>query len=272
MNILFRLTVCLFLFFSIFRVQAAWAEVVSPDMEKIIKRGKLIVAIMGSRDVYPFFMRTKQGIYTGFDIDMAKDIANRLGVGIEFNHKAKTFDEVVEVVARKEADMAISDLTATLERAGKVSFTRPYLKLGTFVLVNRKKIARYGDVSTHSILNRGGVTITVEGGTSYVYFAEKEFPLATVVTHRDREKALQSVLNGEVFGLFEGEDIIKGLYHERSQIFLYLDYLKVEGLEDHIAIAVPWDSVHLLSWLNLYLKTVKSEITIDEILNKYPLE
>lgn len=270
MNILFRLSLCFFLFFSFCQAHAAGTEEVSPDMESILKRGKLIVAIMGSRDVYPFFMKTNQGVETGFDIDMARDIAGRLGVGIEFNRKAKTFDEVIEIVARKEADMGVSDLTATLERAKKVSFTRPYLTLNTYVLVNRKQIVRYRDMPTHSIFNRQGVMITVEEGTSYMNFVKKEFPLATIVPHRDSKKALQSVLNGKVFGLFEGEDVIKTLFREKSQIYLYLDYLKIDGLEDHIAIAVPWESVHLLSWLNLYLKTVKSGITIDEILNRYP--
>jgi polar amino acid transport system substrate-binding protein len=215
-------------------------------------------------------MRTPQGDETGFDIDMARDIAARLGVRVEFNRKAPTFDDVIDIVARKEADLGISDLTATLERAKKVSFTIPYLKLNTYILANRRQAIAYRHMSTHEIVNIQGGGIMAELGTSYMQFAKKEFPLATIKPHRDAEQALQEVLKGKVFGLFEGEDYVKTLFRERPDLYLYLENLMIQGLEDHIAIAVPWESVHLLSWLNLYLKTDKSGTTIDGILNRYP--
>jgi polar amino acid transport system substrate-binding protein len=241
----------------------------SPDMTRIQKRGRLIVAVvMGDR--YPFFMRTSQGDDTGFDIDMARDIAARLGVRIEFNRNASTFDDVIDIVARKEADLGISDLTATLERAKKVSFSTPYLTLGTYILANRRQAIPFRQMSTHEIVNRRDVRIMVESGTSYMTFAKNEFPLAVVMPHRNVEQALQEVLKGKVFGLFEGEDYVKALFRKRPDLYLDLETLRIQGLEDHVAIAVPWESVHLLSWLNLYLKTDKPGITIDDILNRYP--
>ena len=39
--------------------------------------------------------------------------------------------------------------------------------------------------------------------------------------------------------------------------------------DDFIAIAVPWDSVHFLSWLNFYLKTLKLNLTADKLLDQY---
>jgi polar amino acid transport system substrate-binding protein len=264
-----RLSLGIVVLLAFFAGHASGKELVSLDMERILKRGKLVVAVV-MEDEYPFFMRTPQGDETGFDIDMARDIASHLGVKVEFNRKAATYDEVIDVVARKEADLGISDLTATLERAKKVGFTTPYLKLNTYVLANRRQTTAYRQMSTREIVNRRGVEIVARRGTSYLKFAQKEFPLATVIPHRDSNQALQEVLKGKVFGLFEGEAYVKTLFRERPDLYLYLENLMIEGLEDHIAIAVPWESVHLLSWLNLYLKTDKSGTTIDGILNRYP--
>lgn len=262
-----RLSLGIFVLLVFFGGHAVGTELVSPDMARILKRGKLVVALV-MKDEYPFFMRTPQGDETGFDIDMARDIAARLGVRVEFNRKAATFDEVIDIVARKEADLGISNLTATLERAKKVSFTIPYFKLNTYIVANRRQTIR--QMSTHEIVNKQGVRIMVESGTSYMQFAKKEFPLAAVIPHGDAEQALQEVLKGKVFGLFEGEAYVKTLFRERSHLYLYLENLMIQGLEDRIAIAVPWESVHLLSWLNLYLKTDQSGTTIDGILNRYP--
>jgi len=244
-------------------------ELVSPDMARILERGRLVVAVVMTED-YPFFTRTPQGNDTGFDIDMAQDIAERLGVGLEFNRKAATYDEVIDIVARKEADMGISDLTATLERAKKVSFTIPYLNLNTYILTNRRQAIAYRHMSTRGIVNRQGVRIMAERGTSYVQFVKKEFPLVTVILHGETEEGLQEVLKGKAFGLFAGEAYVKTLGRERPELYLYLESLMIEGLTDRIAIAVPWESDHLLAWLNLYLKTDKSGTTIDGILNRYP--
>lgn len=248
---------------------AAGQEPLSSDMARIQQRGRLVVA-MASRDAYPFFMRTARGDETGYDIDMARDIAARLGVGVTFNRKAATFDEVIDLVARKEADLAISELTATLERAKKICFTTPYLKLHTYILANRRQLIGHQQMSTHGIVNRPEVRIMVEQGTSFMKFAQREFPLATVLPHRDSEKALQEVLKGKVFGLFEGEGYVKSLFRDRPDLYLHLQSLAIPGITDHIAIAVPWESVHLLAWLNLYLKTDRPAMTIDAILDRYP--
>ncbi|MBN2569211.1 MAG: amino acid ABC transporter substrate-binding protein [Deltaproteobacteria bacterium] len=269
MKFLLRILLIIIALPAFFGSHAYGRDLSSPDMARILERGKLVVAVVVTED-YPFFMKTPGGNDTGFDIDMARDIAARLGVGVEFNRKAATYNEVIDIVAHKEADLGISDLTTTLERAKKVSFTIPYLKLNTYILANRRQAIAYRHTSTRGIVNRHGVTIMAERGTSYVQFVKKEFPLATVILHEDFDEGLQEVLKGNAFGLFAGEAYVKTLVRERSEVYLYLETLMIEGLTDRIAIAVPWASVHLLAWLNLYLKTDMAGITIDEILNRYP--
>jgi polar amino acid transport system substrate-binding protein len=241
----------------------------SPDMQRIMAKGKITVALL-NKDRYPFFMTTKEGRLAGFDIDLARDIASRLGVGIEFNRKAKTFDEVIDIVANKEADLGISNLTATLKRAKHVHFTRPYLVVKNYLLVNRKGLGSLRGLPVGEMANRRGIKILAEEGSSYFDFSSRIFPLAKIVPHKDSESAMRAVLKNEAFALYEAEDFIKTLFKNTPELYLYLDYLAVEGVKDTIAIAVHWENLHLLSWLDLYLKTVWPDATVDDILKKYP--
>lgn len=53
----------------------------SPDVKRIIDRGRLIVGIY-AKDMPPFFMADNEGKLYGYDIDIAKEIAHTLNVEI----------------------------------------------------------------------------------------------------------------------------------------------------------------------------------------------
>src|SRR5208337_326418 len=83
-----------------------------------------------------------EGRLYGVDIRLAENIAAKLGVKVEYNRNSTTFNEVVDTVARHEADIGIGSLSCTLERAKRVSFTKPYIILHQGLLINRVAAAR----------------------------------------------------------------------------------------------------------------------------------
>ncbi len=89
-------------------------QMMPPDIECILKSGVLKVAIYGG-NVPPFFLTNKQGEFVGIDIDIAKQLAEELGVKLEFT-KTSTFDGVVELVRQGKVNVGISKLSVTLER------------------------------------------------------------------------------------------------------------------------------------------------------------
>src|SRR5688572_28410757 len=110
----FLLSIPLFcLSFSIF------AATYPPDIDTILKRGTLIVALT-KQDMPPFYMQDAKGRLTGLEIDLVKDVAQKLGVTAQFDRRAATFDEVTEEVAQNKADIA-GGLILTLPRALSVS-------------------------------------------------------------------------------------------------------------------------------------------------------
>jgi ABC-type amino acid transport substrate-binding protein len=64
------------------------------------------------------------GEYEGFDIDVAMEIAQRLGVEVEFTDP--TFDAVVAGNWSDRWDMSVGSITVTEERTEVLDFTQPY--------------------------------------------------------------------------------------------------------------------------------------------------
>jgi len=250
--------------------ESVQSENMPPDMQRIITNGKLVVA-MYFEDVPPFFMHSKSGDFFGFEVDLATDIAQRLGVSVEFNRDAKTFDEIVDMVAERKADIAISMLSNTLNRAKRVRFSEPYITLHQSLLINRLKIAQFkgGETEIDKILNREGIEIGVIEGTSYVAFAHKDYPKATIIPYKDWQSVVRDVLSAKIFAVLYDEIEIRNWHKMNPDGALYVQTVIMDNKEDTIAFAVNPEDEQFWVWLNLYLKQIKSDGTNNRLINKY---
>jgi len=151
-----------------------------PDIQKIIDRNKIVVA-MYENDQPPFFKVNGDGQLNGFDIELARDIAKELGVEVEFNRSAKTFNQTVDMVVNKEADIVISKLSRTLVRSKRVLFTKPYITLRKGLLANRLRLAQATrEIETTEFIKNLTGDIGVVSGSSYVGYAKQMFPKANI--------------------------------------------------------------------------------------------
>jgi ABC-type amino acid transport substrate-binding protein len=264
-----RFPLLVFFFLLIFSFKAYAQTEYSPDIKRITERGKIIVAML-DEDNPPFFMHDAQGNFCGLDVDLANDIARNLGVRVEFNRKAKTFDEVVELVFTREADVAISYLSKTLERAKKVLFTDAYITLYQTLAVNRLKAAqRKWGKSPMRFLNDKTVVIGTLKESSYITFAKELFPLAAIVPYDNVDLAFNDAKKGKVHAAFFDNVFIKGWHNANPDAALYVQTLICRDKEDPIAMAVHWQDTHLYEWLNQYLRAVIKDGTVDKLINKY---
>ena len=248
---------------------SVWAEL-PPDIERILKKGKITVA-MYHEDIAPFFMHDREGTFYGFDVEMAKEVAKRMGVELEFNRDPKTFDAVVDTVRQRKADVGISIISKTLSRALSVRFTDSYISLYKALVINRLELAKKMRAQENVLeaLNETGIKIGVVEGTAYVGFAEEEFPNATIVKYRNWEMAIKDVSDGKILAVF-GDDIdVKKWNRSHPETGLYIQTIILKDKEDPLAFAVHWEDEHLLSWLNVFLQTLINDGTHDRLLKKY---
>ncbi len=239
------------------------------DIQKIIDKKKIVIA-MYEKDQSPFFMTSKSGELVGFDVDLAKGIANELGVEVVFNRSAKSFNETVQLVIDKKADIVISKLSRTLSRSKKVLFTKPYIILRKGLLVNRLKLAQSKKgVSTFEFIKNFTGNIGVIADSSYVGFAKKMFPNAKIVEFSQWEDITDAVISGKVTAGFRDELEIKKIIKSASDQVIKLQSIVFKDTKDPIAIAVSYDARHLRFWLNQYLDTLSEDMTADRLLEKF---
>jgi len=272
---------CLRILFFILSIFTMLADVSSaneptgtaPDIQRIIDRGKIIVAML-YEDIPPFFMHNKKGELIGIDVELSQDIAKRLGVRVEFNRSSKTFDAVTDSVGKREADVAISMLSDTLNRATRVRFSDSYVMLRQALLINRLQLAqRYPSSKSHKnirkLLNQKGINIGTIAGSSYVYFSRRDYPLAAHTLYDDWDAMLHDTMKGNLFALLFDEVQIKNLKYDFPDIGLRLKTVMPDDRKDSIAFAVHRDDHNLLAWLNLYLRKIKDDGVLEKLIDTY---
>ncbi len=241
----------------------------SPDLARIFDRGKLVVAVLG-RDNIPFFQSTQENALDGLDIQLAKDIAEHLGLEIEFNRSAQTFDQIVDAVFNHQADFAASKVSRTLKRAIKVRFSSPYLDMRQALLVNRLQLAQQmkGKQMIEFIRNLTGKVGVIQE-SSYVGFIKEKFPQATVVEYPSWDEVVQAVLDGEILAAYRDELEIKKVILRRPDAALKLETIALTDTRDPIAMVFPWDQLQLLNFVNQYLEEKQISYTADTLLEEY---
>ena len=239
------------------------------DIERILNRGKLVVAVLGS-DNAPFFMDMGKGELGGLDIQLAKAIADQLGVELELKRSATTFNEVVDKVYWRGADMAISKISRTMKRAMRVRFSHPYLQMRQGLLINRLQLAQQTTSSnvTETIRSLTGKVGVIEG-SSYVGFLQQKFPKATIVEMPSWADIVDAVSAGEILAGYRDELEIKKVVLTQPDAALQLQTAVLTDTQDALAIVMPWDSTHLLAFTNQYLETLETEYTVDGLLDEY---
>lgn len=243
----------------------------SQDIQDIVTRGKLVVAILKT-DNPPFFMITPDGKLEGIDIELSERIAKELGVTLEVNRTANTYDEVVNLVASGKVDLGASKLSYTDERAKKVLYTTPYAVFRKAMLVNRlayASIKRYRNVeSLIDLFSKSDAKIGVVKKSSYVDFAKKLFPNASVDEIETWDQGLKLLQEGKLLALFRDEIETRKFLLSRPDANLKLLSLIIKSQEDSIRMVVPRERLHFLLWINGLLETNQIKYDANMILEK----
>lgn len=240
---------------------------------RIQAAGTLTVA-MFFEDVPPFFHTDAEGRLTGIDPSLAADIAAKLGVEVAYNRAATTFDGIVDEVAEGRADIAISLLSDTLERAMRVRFSDSYVDVRQFLLINRLELGRLardqaGGVPVPVLLNDAEARIGVIAGTSYVGFVQEDFPDAERVEFDDWDAMLEAVRSGELVALMYDEIEIGNWRLADPAGALELRPFHLEGRPDTIAIAMRRGDGDLKDWIDLYLQKIRDNGQLDALLRTH---
>lgn len=134
-------------------------------LAKVCSDGKITVS---TDPAYPpqSSLNETTGKYEGFDIDVATEIATRLGVTVDWI--APAWDTIIAGGWNGRWDMSVGSMTVTTDRAKVLDFTPAYYFTPAVVVV-RADDTSVKDLST----DLDGKKIGVCGGCTYDYFLQK---------------------------------------------------------------------------------------------------
>lgn len=258
-------TICSFVSFS----QSIADSDIPPDMAGIASRKQLIVAMTAS-DQPPFYFVGRKGKLAGFDVDIAIAMAKELGVELVFNREAKSFNDVVSLVASGKADLAISKLSRTLSRARYVRFSRPYIVLSQGLLINRVQLAqRASDDNVKTFIRGFEGKLGIIRNSSYVNYAKENFPKAQVVEYGSWNEVVAAVSAGEVLAAYRDELEIRKAFDSLPNAAITLKPMYFTDLVDPIAIAVRGKNPQLLAWVDIFLEMKAFRATSQDLITLY---
>lgn len=228
-----------------------------PGLQRIVDAGKLVVAL-GSDDIDPMVGSDAKGRLVGFDVDLARALAELLGVEAEFRRDSETPDEIVEVVARGDADIGLSLLSATARRARSVLFTRPYATQSMTAFIHRRSTLHFrgrcpdGD-EIHAAAAKPG-QLGVQKQSAAVAWIREHVPEARLEEFAGLEELFAAAREGSVMFTVQGEIPARRLLSEHPAASIQLRLCVIESRRDHIAIAVRPDAPDLLGWIDAFLQ------------------
>jgi len=191
------LIVALAVFFSMAEISAAGdvrQELTEKStLEKIMRRGVLRV---GMSTFVPWAMNNKNGKLIGFEIDVARRLAEDMGVDIQF--VPTKWSGIIPALLTGKFDVIIGGMGIRPDRNLKVNFTIPYEHSGMSLVASRKKAGNFNSIAD---FNKEEVTLAARMGTTAADAAEKHMPRAKLKLFDDEAQAIQELLNKRVHGV-----------------------------------------------------------------------
>lgn len=136
--------------------------------------------------------------YVGFDVLLAKDIANKLGKELEI--KPMSFDAVQAAVQTGSVDMGISGFSWTEERAENYFLTRWY-KAGENETEQTIITTKANEGKLTAAENYAGLKVGAQGGSLQKMLVEQQLPDSEMVLYENLNDAVTALMTGKIDAL-----------------------------------------------------------------------
>ena len=221
--------------------------------------------VVGLDDSFPpMGFKDEKNEIVGFDIDLAKDVAKRLGREVEF--KAIDWNSKEAELKSGRVDILWNGLDITDKRKENMLFSEPYMDNRQIVFV-----AKNGKVAVASEADLAGKTIgTQSGGTTEEYFENKpelKSSMKEVKYYPDYINAFMDLENGRLDAVV-GDEII-GRYYISKHPDEIQAIDTVIGTVSQFGIAFRKDDQKLRDEVQKVFDEMKADGTVAKISEKW---
>ena len=230
-------------------------------LEEIGERGVLKVGTTG--DYMPMsYLDPETGEYVGFDTELAEDLADELGVDIEY---VKTsWPTLMDDVLAGKFDLAICGVTINDARKEQALMSDGYLENGKTILCRAEDAYKFTGLEA---INRPDVRVMVNPGSLNEQFARKNLPDVTLMIHDANQEIPGRVASGEADIMIT--EIVEAGYYVGQDDRLAAPLIYEPFTDGEIGILMPKGSEDLLNYANEFLQKEKISGRIDELAEEY---
>jgi len=227
--------------------------------EKVQAEGVLVA---GLDDNYPpMGYRNDNNELVGFDIEMGKELEERLGVTIEWQPTA--WDGVIASLKAKKFDVIISGMTITEEREKEVNFAGPYIYAAQALAVkaDNEEITAAADLA--------GKVVGTQNGSTGLKVAEElneEIGFAEIKGYSDYALAFQDLKIGRLDAIISDNYVIAGYIENMPGEFKFTGELFSEETN---GIAVRKEDTELHEAINTALEDMIVDGTMGELAEEW---
>jgi polar amino acid transport system substrate-binding protein len=211
-------------------------------LDQIISSKKLRVGIILS--LPPFGMKNEKGEPEGFDVDIAKMAAERLGANLEIVDT--TAADRIPNLRTNKVDLIIGQFTRNAERAKVVTFSDPYI---TAVVI---AIAVPKDSPAANARDLDGKRVAVIKGTTQDAAFSKAVPGAQIQRFDTSAAALLALKQGQVDAMIEDSNFLNYQAKLEPNFKVIIDP-NFKDLIDYNSIGLRRGDPDWLNWVNMFV-------------------
>lgn len=251
-------------------------------MADLQEEGKVVIGV--KFDVPPFgFENPSTSDVEGFDVDLGKYIADKLGVEPEFVEAIS--DNRIPFLTDGTVDLILSTMTITTDRDAEIDYSRPYYIAHGRILVPE-------DSDIQGIDDLDGKDVCTAIGSTYEGTISKQAPDANLKLVDSYSECYESIQNGSVDAVSTDDVILTGMIIQDDSLKLVGDELTTEpygvGLTDGDAELQAFldetieESFDDGTWDELYEKWVgkfsgtdaspPTDVTLEDALKLFPCD
>ena len=235
-----------------------------PTISRIQERGTLLAGTTG--DYRPLSFREDDGTYWGFGIEVAGEIAKRLGVGLQFVPTSWPTLSADVQAEPQTFDLAIGGITITDARRETMLMSDGYLANGKTILCRAEDVDHYKSLAD---IDKPEVRVMVNPGGLNEKFANANLTHATIIVHQKNEEIPKLIAEGKADVMIT--EITEAPYYVQTDQRLAAPLLNEPFTHGEIGVLMRKGQEDLLQLVNDIIRQMKSDGSLRLLHEKYGL-
>jgi len=227
----------------------------STTLGKIQENREITIGV--KYDVPPFgFQNPQTDSVEGFDVDLGKAVAEKLGVEPKFIEAIS--DNRIPFLQDGTADLILSTMTINAERAQEIEFSNPYY-------VASGRILTKSDSPIKGLEDLAGKRVCTALGSTYEETIREQAPKADLKLVDSYSECLELIQNGAVDAVSTDDVILTGMVIQDDTLHMVGDELTTEPY----GAGIKKGETEMVDFVNGVLEEMKQDGRWQEIYDKW---